>query len=645
MPSRLFMHALACLGCLAMTIPAAGAARAGEADGVGIWNTSYMQTVRRGDFAGGPAALAPVKLSGPRNGAVSGCVVLVSKDALRGIKASAQALTHEDGKSVIEARQVVIRYAAAAAPEVCFTEADRFDGLLEAAPAEVPALDSKGKAGGADARAIVPVWMTVNIPKTAAPGKYSGKVAVEAGGKTFSVEVQLVASDWVLPDTKDYKVRNMGVILPDRVTEYYNVPAWSDKYNEHLGRVLELSPYIGSRQLVMNMVVSYPAMSNKEAMVRFVKDADGKYTHDFTAFDKYLELADKRMGKPFPIRLNMWAIKSEKDPSLRRTLQVVDKASGQASEVAPPDYDSPEFWPLWKPVLDQVKERLDKRQWFDVTAVNWFEYCGGPSKPMVSGLKAVWPDGKWASWDHGRRYPTHAGEKKEDAMPILVNSSVWNEGHLTQYAQWDGKSPGPRGFKRSTKWVLSKPTFIDEPKIGMCGAGRDHYSDRSTMLFVKCLNEDMIMRGQHGIDSFGINYWPVKDAKGRFTPGSINAWAQGPSHAFWAIIAAGPNGPVATDRFEAMREGVQVAEAMLYLQRALDDNKATGELAAKIDKLLDARAQRMVNIMKAGEAAGKEKKRVTLDALYADELAKDAAERDAELYALCGEVSRAIEKK
>ena len=48
----------------------------------------------------------------------------------------------------------------------------------------------------------------------------------------------------------------------------------------------------------------------------------------------------------------------------------------------------------------------------------------------------------------------------------------------------------------------------------MCGAGRDQYNDRSTLMFARMLDEEMIMRGQHGIDSFGVNYWPLKDAKG-----------------------------------------------------------------------------------------------------------------------------------
>jgi hypothetical protein len=281
--------------------------------------------------------------------------------------------------------------------------------------------------------------------------------------------------------------------------------------------------------------------------------------------------------------------------------------------------------------------------------VNWFEYCGGPTPKIVSGLKAIWPDGKWSSWDHGRRFPAFGGEKKEDRMPILMTTTVWNEGHGAPYMKWDGKSPGPRGFRRGATWFVGNPSMVDEPKVAICGEARDQYPDSSRLLSFRFLNEQMLMKGQHGIDPFGVNYWPVKDARGRFTRGALSAWAQGPSHAFVALLAPGPDGPLATERFEALREGVQIAEAMLFLQRALDDKKIEGELADRVNQALDRRALALVAAWKACDAAHKEaaanKKPFRQEDVLLAEAAPGARERDAELYAVCGEVARATAGK
>jgi len=48
---------------------------------------------------------------------------------------------------------------------------------------------------------------------------------------------------------------------------------------------------------------------------------------------------------------------------------------------------------------------------------------------------------------------------------------------------------------------------------------------------------------------------------------------------------------VATERFETFREGVQIAEAILFLQRALQSKSIGGELAQQVDRYLDERGQ------------------------------------------------------
>jgi hypothetical protein len=58
-----------------------------------------------------------------------------------------------------------------------------------------------------------------------------------------------------------------------------------------------------------------------------------------------------------------------------------------------------------------------------------------------------------------------------------------------------------------------------------------------------------------------------------------------------SFLAAGPDGPVATGRYEMFREGTQQCETIIFLQRALDAKRIDGELAKKVNDYLDARSQ------------------------------------------------------
>ena len=59
------------------------------------------------------------------------------------------------------------------------------------------------------------------------------------------------------------------------------------------------------------------------------------------------------------------------------------------------------------------------------------------------------------------------------------------------------------------------------------------------------------------------------------------------------LLDPGPNGPVATSRYEMMREGVQECEARIAIERVLLDPQAAGQLgpdlAGNAQQLLDER--------------------------------------------------------
>jgi hypothetical protein len=92
-----------------------------------------------------------------------------------------------------------------------------------------------------------------------------------------------------------------------------------------------------------------------------------------------------------------------------------------------------------------------------------------------------------------------------------------------------------------------------------------------------------------------------------------------------ALLYPGPDGPVATERFEAFREGMEVAETILYIETALAEKKLGADLADKAGRYLDERTESLVG----GRFSYRYRQ----------------ATEDAKLLALAGEVAKELEGK
>jgi hypothetical protein len=554
-----------------------------------------------------------------------------------------------------------VRFADLARPDTSFMPPQRFDRLLEAAPAEVPAAAAKAAKGEgkrnftpktASPVATAPVWATVRVPADAPAGDYEGRLMIEAEGLAATVvPIKLRVYDWQLPEPKDFRVRTIGWTNPEALAKHYGVELWSAKHFELMGRSMELMLELGSRHLAIDVTRYYPSRDNADTMIKWIKQPDlpaeasakaggspstgsgpAGFKYDFTLFDKYCDLAEKKLGKPFPVRLNMWrgprnggGGESTDYPHSR--VLVLDPASKEASELmGPTKLGSEEMKAFWKPVMDEIRVRLEKRGWMDVAGPNWMCYCGGMTKELASMMKAIWPDVRGLDVTHGRqlKYPTLDG----GVVPVFVQSTVWNEGTLDAYKKWTA-GPYPRQYAGRF-----------QPGIAHCTHGRVQYRERSwpSLWTLHTKHEEALMKGNDGLECVGADHFPIKDAKGRWRDGDWSAFAQGPENATLAILGAGDAGPLGTERFEAMREGIQLCEAMVFIQKALEAKKLSGDLETKANKVLDDRAKALVAAVKE---AGAESPSVWDLPAYAG----GAARRNGELYATAAEVAKATAGK
>jgi hypothetical protein len=235
--------------------------------------------------------------------------------------------------------------------------------------------------------------------------------------------------------------------------------------------------------------------------------------------------------------------------------------------------------------------------------MGWNSYCYPPIPEVVSVYRKIWPDGVWSYTAHnGTLAAAFATTEKGVTMPVRYSDCVWNSGQ-----------PSPRGYRALLK---PRPSYF-------CFTYRNCFRDHSPLTDMRRVAEDEIMSGHDGVSDFGADLFPVKKEKssGVYCLGNGRGTG-GPNDSIRCVLAPGPDGAVATERFEMLREGVELAEAVLFIQRAIEERKIGGDLEARANRYLDERGE--------GFRLG------WFGVRYVQ------AEHDEKLLGLAGEVARAI---
>jgi hypothetical protein len=552
------------------------------------WISDILSADIRSDFGDRCEAGRPVVIKGPRNGWSSGKVVVGSPKAIEGLKVTIADL--KAGDAVIPASAVRARYAAA------FSSygGAAFDTLLEAP------LDSFSAASGS---AVVPIWLTVKVPADAKAGAYAGQVTIEAKGeKAITLPVSLEVADYAEPDTQDYRTWMEMMQSPDTLAVEYNVPLWSERHWAMIAESMRYIGEIGSR-VVHIPLIAQTNSGNAESMVRFIPKADGTYDYDFTVMDKYLDLAEKNMGKPKFTAFIAWEIylntpKKEvtaagKDSNVTPNhtyemegawqaarwelrgkgpaVTALDPATGQVSTINLPRFEDPNAKAIWKPLFDELHKRMAKRG-LEMTMLLGMASDVWASPAEMTVLQEVSGNLPWINQTHGG---DHVGKKLNNQATVAYTAFVWN----VRYA----KDPGKEGFG----W--KRPELYAEFRRG----GFDGWPLSTILLF----SELQITGQQRGLGRVGGDFWPaLKDKRGQRRDWVWDRYPQSLWHScnlMSHMLVPGNTGPVASIQYEALREGVQECEARITIEAALTDEalkaKVGADLAARCQQLLDDR--------------------------------------------------------
>ena len=628
--------------------------------GLQVWNSDPLAVDFDMDFGDPTEVLQPIRLVGARNGCYSGKVVLGSSETIRGLAAKAGDLKGAGG--TIPASQVRVRYGMPWG-NVILTNSDNYEAipypaavdpllaLYDAAPAEIPVRPKEVTAECLTAPgqptplfgAVVSVWVTLKVPKSAKPGTYTGEVTLTAQSETpVTVAVVLKIVDWALPDPRELQTWVELVQSPDTLVLEYGVEPWSDRHLELIGTSMDTLRAVGSRVLYVPLIAQ-TNVGNEHSMVRWIPRGEDRYEYDFSVMEKYLDVAEAHMGKPQIVVFNVWDRYLIREGSGGRDFQVkkglkvaiggplvtvVDPATGKAENVCLPAYVDARSKALWKPLFDQLRVRM-KRRGLEKAMMIGMASDFWATRQQAEFLKDVTADLPWVNAGHYVRKSLH------DLAGFGYQASFFGV-HF-------GFGESRHGWKEPALNVLFE-------RVGL-----DYYP----MTKWRRLAEQAITGNVRGVGRLGADTWlSVKDKHGKRVG---RAWQRYPA-ANWgylnvnsSVLAPAPDGPVATMRFEMLREGIQECEALIAIERALTDadlKKALSEdLVRRCEEALDERRRCLWRSFITWQSGPKYSHDVRSwrgrgqITGYTWFLGSGWQERSEKLYALAGEVARTRSRK
>ncbi|KKL72640.1 hypothetical protein LCGC14_2082890, partial [marine sediment metagenome] len=464
------------------------------------WNYSVARRVFTSFYRSAAVEqLRPIGIVGCRNGVFSGQLVLGCAKGIKGLKVQVSDLT---GPGTIPAKAVAVRYGL---PDgwvnqgwMMSVRGPWFDGLEEHPPAVAPVY----KDGGG---ATQPVWFKVTVPKDAKGGDYKATVKITAdGADPIQAQIELKVLDWVLAAPKDFILDMDYFQSPDTLAMKYKVPFWSKRHWELIEKSFtEMERFAG--KTVYITCIRQTQLGNQHAMVRWVRDEQGKLTPDITLAEKYLDMAAKHQSIKAVV-LYVWAPPSSEGEysavgithDREIFISVLDKKTGKLTEEKGPVWGTPASWKFWGKLTLAMKAALEKRGLDDKMMYGLLGDHRATRKAM-DDISAAAPKTLWALQSHtyceewkGKKLGMCSafwGIRAEPRDPAIKRGYGWQNPYWLTY--------GPRD---STRTVSQIARFRTLPELWITA------SATSASRWKKAV-------GVRGLSRLGIDFWRVLDKR------------------------------------------------------------------------------------------------------------------------------------
>lgn len=286
-----------------------------------------------------------VRLSGWRGERAGGQIAVWSSQAQPQLSASCAGVKNAAGQ-VIPVRTSMIRYTKGG------------NRLIS---------DIIGSENSCDLQAggVRPVWVEVNIPPSAKPGVYKGKVVVSAeNGSPVSVPVVLEVAPEFLPAPANWQVHLDLWQHPQAVARWHDVEPWSPEHFALMKPVMKRLADAGQKAITCSLIdEAWNAQTYDwfPPMIEWIKGKNGTMRWNYANFDKWVSFMINEVGVKGQIScytMIPWNMK----------VRYLDEATGKYKflDLKPND---PSYEAIWGPFLADFRKHVKSKGWLDKTCI------------------------------------------------------------------------------------------------------------------------------------------------------------------------------------------------------------------------------------------------------------------------------------
>jgi len=237
-----------------------------------------------------------------------------------------------------------------------------------------------------------PVWVEMNVPQSAKPGKYTSTVSVSSskvGTQQFDVELEVLAMQ--LPAPEEWKFHLDLWQNPFSVARIFNLKLWS---KEHFAKMRPLFTMLGNagQKCLTVSIINRPwggqTYDPFQSMVKWTKKADGSWNFDYSIMDRWVEfMAECGISQ----QINCYTMIPWGD-----NFYYFDEASNETKTIkCQPGTE--EFNAHWRPFLIDFVKHLKKKGWMDKTTIAMDERPHKIMIKLLAFMKETAPELKIAS--------------------------------------------------------------------------------------------------------------------------------------------------------------------------------------------------------------------------------------------------------
>ncbi|MCC5828172.1 MAG: hypothetical protein JJU36_01875 [Phycisphaeraceae bacterium] len=505
---------------------ASGLKTAADIQSPRLWNASPMTVVGRYADQGDPfAPLSPVSISLPRNGVGSGQIVVAGVRDGAKLKAQVSELVSDQGAR-LGASDVRIRYGVTDSHDAAIP----FDVLSPVAP--------RGQS-------TIPVWLTVSASAQAEPGTYRGTLRVAVMDVELEAPVEVRVAAWRVAQPRDFTTWSGLFQSTHSLAERYGVAMWSD---EHFALIEQSLKYLGK---LGNQIAAIPAqrdmsMLRGDPMLLFRRDAQGDMVPDLRLVERYLRLYDRHVGEPRVLILHLWTANNDPRQDRPLTIPVSELRGDRIVDAEIPNFGEPGSEAIWARVVEAMKALVAELDWDPSCLMLGTPSDARPSEQTMATLDRAARDVRWVAYSH------HLGPRPRGLIVFPARHGRGGQGWLVEDPY---RMTNHRG-------ILHHDSSLPRYRIAAIHALKD---------------------GFNGVSGKGIDFIRIPRDDGetfeRFV--DMREWMRVVRGATRAMLAAGPEGLLATTRFEMYRQGLQEAEAFILIETHKEDQRLSDELAAR----------------------------------------------------------------